>query len=93
LQPSEVADLAHWQSLHLWSKTPLTLQAMNEAVARNISARLSSSSSSRHHLISWSIPDPVATSSAPRHVDQPLQVLMIIGTPSPTFPSQTIFRF
>jgi hypothetical protein len=76
-QPSEVAEFAHWRSMHLWSKTHRTLHAMNDAVALNLSARSSSSSSfpSRHHLISWSIPDPVATSHVLREQGQPLQVL------------------
>jgi hypothetical protein len=82
-EPAEVAAFAQWSALHVWSKTPRTHSAMSAAVALNLSSSSSSSSSSfpsRHHLITWSIPDPVATSHVPLRQGQPLQVLMIAGT-------------
>jgi hypothetical protein len=86
-EPAEVADFARWSALHLWSKTPRTLHAMNAALAMNLSSLPPhppssplSSFFSRHHLIQWSIPDPVATSHVARQQGQPLQILMIAGT-------------
>ena len=80
-EPAEVAAFAQWSALHVWSKTPRTHAAMSAAVALNLSSSSSSSSfPSRHHLITWSIPDPVATSHVRLRRGQPLQLLMIAGT-------------